>query len=241
MGQPTPPGDNVPLYDGLDASWNDIVGAFPEDKRAELAPLLKSRIDAYEPLKAYEDFHKSGVDPETIGTALSIYSVIENNPKQVYDSLGQHLGLTPKEVKEAVETMEENIDEDDPRISTLQKQVETLTQIALAQREQTSAQKLQQEQEAALEKEFNSLKQKYGDDFDEEEIVMRMIHKNLTAEQAYQEYAGKVSELRKRRPAPMLMGNTGAIPAKAIDPTKLDTKDTKSLVAQMIQHANQQR
>lgn len=236
MGQPIPPGENTPLYEGLDASWNDVVSALPEDRRSELAPRIKERIDAYKPLEAWKDLQTSGITPEFASTAVSLYSVIENNPRQVYDTLATHLGITPAQAKEAVETMQEVTDEDDPRIATLQQQVDTLAQIALAQRQQTAAEQMAAEQEAALSKELEDLTKKYGE-IDEDEILMRMLHKNVTAEQAYQEYANKVSELRKRTPAPRLIGQGGVVPRNAIDPTKLDSAGTKDLVAQMMQRA----
>lgn len=241
MGQPTPPGDGVPLYEGLDASWNDIVGGFPEDKRAELAPKLKSRLETeYEPLRAYEDFHRSGVKPDQISGALSLYSMIENNPRQVYDAIGNYLGLTAQEVKQAAETMQEEVDDDDPRIATMQRQLDTLTQIALAQRQQVTQQQQQEEQDAAIDKELKGLAKKYGD-VDEQEVLMRMLHLNMTAEQAYQDYTSKFDKIRQRRPSPMVLGAGGNIPANSIDPTKLSPTDTKSLVANMMQQAAAER
>lgn len=235
MTQATPPGD-LPLYEGLGVEWNDIVGAFPEEKRAELAPILKSRIDAYEPLKQWENFQKSGITPEYAGTALDVFKLIEDNPREIYNTIGKYLGVTPQEAKEVVEAIEDD-NGDDPRIKSMQEQIETLGQIALAQRNQTTAEKQAAQEEALLEKELSALKKKYGDDVDEEEVIMRMYNKNLTAEQAHLEYSAKVTALRARRPAPMLMGGGGAVPRKDIDVTKLNSADTKNLVTQMLENA----
>lgn len=244
MGQPTPPGDNVPLYDGLDPSWNDIVSAFPEDRRSDLAPLLKSRVSEieskYEPLKKYEDFARSGVAPEQISTALNVYSTIENNPKQVYDTLAKYLGVTPQEAQQVVEEVQDADPEDDPRIATLQNQINTLMQIKVAEHQQSQQQQMVAEQEAALDRELKALEKKYGS-FDEEQILMRMQHKGISAEDAYKEYDAMVSNIRRTRPAPMLLGQGGQVPRDAVDPTKLDSKQTRNLVAQMLAHANQQR
>lgn len=239
MGQPTPPGDS-PLFEGLDASWNDIVGAFPEDRRSELAPKLKERISSYEDLKPWGEFSKNGVSPDQASTALNLYNIIETNPREVYDTIGKHLGITAKQAEEVVDELED-ADSDDPRIAALQQQVETLAQIALAQRQQTSAEQQAAEQDAKLNKEIEDIQKKYGKDIPEDEILMRMLHKNMTAEQAYQEYSGRVSDIQKRRAAPFVMGGGGTVPNRAIDPVKLDSKDTKSLVAQMMQHANSER
>jgi hypothetical protein len=237
MGQPTPPGD-LPLIEGLDSSWNDIVSAFPEERRAELGPILKDRISAFEPLKAYEDFHKSGITPDQINTSLNIHSIIEKNPREVYETLGKHLGITAEQAQEVVEELDET-DSDDPRIAQLKNQVDTLTQIALAQRQQTTAEQIAAENDARLDSEIAAVKKKYGDDIPEDQLLMRMLHKDMTAEQAYQDYSTFVDEVRKRRPAPMIMGAGGTIPAKAIDPKKLNSVETKNLVSQMLEHANQ--
>lgn len=239
MGQPTPPGDS-PLYDGLGSEWNDIISGFPEDQRAILAPKLKERISGYETqleaVKPWQEFSKGGITPEHARTAVDVYSIIENNPRQVYDTLAQHLNITPAQAKEVVQELE-NDTTGNPEIAALKQQVETLAQIALAQRQQESQSVQQAAADKEIENELSALGKKYGD-VDEEEIVMRMLQKNLTAEQAYQEYTNKVSELRKTRPAPYIMGQGGTIPAKQIDVTKLDNKATKNLVAQMLDHAN---
>lgn len=240
MGQPTPPGDNVPLYEGLGPEWNDIVGALPEDKRAELAPRLKERLDVYEPLKQWEDFHNKGITPEQADTALNLYKIIDSNPREVYETIGKHLGLTAAQAEQVVEELED-ADQNDPRIAKLQQQVDTLAQIALTQNQQTQQQRLAEEQDAKLDAEISAIKKKYGDDVPEDEIIMRMLHKDMTAEQAYQEYNSRVTDIRSRRPSPMILSGGGNVPPRRIDPIKLDNKDTKSLVAQMLDHANAER
>lgn len=244
MTQSTPPGD-LPLIEGLGNEWNELVSAIPEDKRAEFGPKLKERISAYEPLKQWEELQKSGVTPEFAGQALNVFNYLEQNPREVYKAIGDHLGLTPAEVKEVVKDIKketENGSVDDSRIAQMEQQLQTLAQIALAQRQQSTQEREQSEQDALIEKEISGLKTKYGDDVNEEEVVMRMLYKNMTAEQAYQEYAGHVTELRKRRPSPMIVGGSGGpIPKRSIDVTKLDAAGRKNLVAEMLNHANNER
>lgn len=241
MGQPNPPGD-LPLVEGLGVEWNDIVSALPEDRRAELGPKLKERISSYEPLKQWEEFNKSGVTPDQADIALRVYSAIETDPKSVYEALANHLNITPAQAKEVVKEVEKQGTEnpEDPRLATLQDQINTMSQILLGQRQMSAQEQLAKEQDAAIEKELSDVKAKYGE-FPEQEIVMRMVHKDMTAEQAFQEYTSMVSELRKRPPAPYIMGQGTAIPKSAIDPVKLSTEDTKSLVTQMMQQAQAQK
>lgn len=243
MGQPTPPGDS-PLYEGLGSEWNDVISAWPEEQRATLAPKLKERIDAYEPLKQWDTFQKSGITPEHVGTALDLFSVIENNPREVYDTLAKHLNITPAQAKEVVKEVQagnNSENETNPEIATLKQQVETMAQILMAQRQQSSQAQLAAEAETAIENEIKAVKKKYGDSVDEEEIIMRMLHQNMTAEQAHQAYTNKVTEIQKRRPAPFVMGAGGNIPSNSIDVKKLSGQDTKSLVAQMMSQANAER
>ncbi len=241
MGQPNPPGD-IPLFDGLGPEWNDIVGAFPEDKRGELAPKLRERIEQYEPLKQWEDFQKSGITPDFAQTAVNLFAHIENNPRQVYDEIGKFLGISAQQAKEVVDDIKDDVketDEDDPRYSALKQQLDAISQILLTENQTKMQAQQEAEAQAAIENEFSALKKKVGD-FDEEEVIMRMVHKGISAEQAYNEYTAKVDQLRARRPAPMLLGSGGAIPQRSIDPTKLNNQDTKSLVVQMLEHAKNQ-
>ena len=133
---------------------------------------------------------------------------------------------------------------DDPRfaeIASLKQQVETLVAIQLAQRDQQTAAQQAAEADKAVENELTSLKKKYGsENVDEEQIIMRMIQKNQSAEDAYKEHQAYVEQIRARRPAPTIMGGGGSVPNRAIDPTKLDNKATKNLVAQMLESAKTQ-
>lgn len=242
MGQPTPPGDNIPLIEGLDPSWNDFVSKIPEDLRGELGPQLKERVTGieskYEPLRQWEDFSKQGYTPDTAKTALDVYKVLENNPREVYDTIGKHLGITPAQAQAVIEDLEENGESEDPRIARLQQQVETMSQIMLSQREQETQAQQAAEAEKQIEKEISEVKKKYGDDIPEDQIIMRMLHKGMSADDAAKEYISFVDEVRARRPAPFVLGKgTGQIPAKQIDVTKLGSKETKNVVAQMLQHA----
>lgn len=246
MGQPIPPGDS-PLIEGLDSSWNDIVQYIPEDKRSEFAPKLSSKVSEYntklEGYKQWDDLHKSGVTADQAGTALNLYSIIENNPRQVYDTIGKALGISPQEAKAAVEEIqqEQTPQEEDPRLTKLQQQYEMLAQIMLGQHEQSTKAQQQQEADNALKQEIEAARAKHGD-FDEEQVTMMMLYGNLTAEQAVAKYNSMVEGIRARRPAPQLLGSGGHVPnSRAIDPVKLSEPDTRNVVAQMLRAANDAR
>lgn len=233
----TPPG-NTPLIEGLGPEWNDFVSAFPEDQRTELGSKLKERVSSYSELDAWRDFQKSGITPEQASSALNLYSIVENNPRQVYDIIGKSLGISAAEAKEVVEEIEEE-GEDDPRFAELQslkQQVETMSQIMLTRHQQEQKQTAEAQAEQELNKEMEAAKKKYGEDFDEEQVIMRMMQKGMTVDQAFADHQAYVEKVRSRRPAPMILSGSGGnnIPSKAIDPTKLDGKARRSLVAQML-------
>jgi len=241
MGQPTPPGD-MPLIEGLGPEWNEIVSGFPEDKRAELGPKIRERLSTYETTQqAYEpwkNLQDSGITPELASTAATLYRLIENDPRQVYETIGKHLGITPQQAKEVVQEAKEDKEDEDPRfakLSTLEQQVQVMSQILLGQRDMEAQEKAKAEADAALDKELKSLKTKYSD-VDEEQVIMYMLQHNVAAEEAYKMYTERDNNIRSRRPAPFVLGSGGHIPTnKPIDPKTLSPADTKNLVAQMMQ------
>jgi hypothetical protein len=244
-GAPVPPG-NTPLVDGLDSSWNEIVGAFPEDKRAELAPKIRDRIKDYEPLRAYEDFAKSNISSDHINAALSVYSFIENNPHEVYQMLGDSLGISRQQAQQLTQQAQQSTDgeeggtgsqeiQDDPRLTKLQEQYELLARTMVAQYQQQQQMTAEQEEDAQLEQELTDLKKKYGGNINEREIIRRMMTDDVSAEEAYTDYMNLVTEIQKRRPAPFVMGSGSMVPREQVDVRKLDRDQTKNFVAQMIQ------
>jgi hypothetical protein len=243
MGQPTPPGD-LPLIEGLGSEWNEFVSAIPEDRRTELAPKFKERISGYENIqKEYEPWQqlsKSGITPDFADTAIRLFNTIENNPKDVYETIGKHLGITTSEAKEVVAEIQDG-DQNDPQIKIMQDQINTMAQVMLAERQMTAKEQRDAEADANLEKEIGDLKKKYGSEVNEREVILRMVNDGMTAEQAHQEFSDLATQIRSRRPAPMIMGSGGSAPSRAIDVTKLDSKGTKQLVAQMFEHANSER
>jgi hypothetical protein len=237
MGQPTPPGD-IPLYDGLGTEWNEVLSVIPEEVRGTVGSALKNRVADYETkLSSYKDWDdviKTG-NPELVKTAIGTYEVIENRPQEVYELLGRHLGISTQQAKKVAEELEDD-NSGDPIVTQLKNQVDTLSQIILSQRQEEMKSTQLKQQEDALAKELDNLKSKYGD-YDEEQILYRMHDKGLSAEDAYKEYSAMVDSIRARRPAPMVLGQSGSIPRQAVDPRKLDSKDTKNLVAQLLQQS----
>ncbi len=244
MPDPVPPGDNVPLIEGLDPSWNDIVQYVPEDKRAEFTPKFQQQISKFDDFKQWEDFQKSGITAEQATTALNMFNIIENNPQQAYEIIGKHLGITPAQAQQVVDDLEDDdtdgsqeLDDifNDPRFKTLAQKNEAMAQILLQRHQDEQKAQAIQKAEDELDQQIKSVLDKNGNDIPEEEILMRMAHYGMNAQEAYDHAANRASEYRRRPPAPKLLGQGGSVPANRIDPTKLGNKDVKNLVAQMMQ------
>lgn len=252
-----PDGEESPLVEGIDPSWNPVLSHIPEDKRSEIAPIIQQRHSELEELRTnyqpWEEFSKSGIDPETAQNAISIYSVLENQPHAVYEKLhnylypnqplgqGQGKNVTGEEETEETGSQQQQQTQSDPKLAKMEQQLNTLAQIALAQKEERENSAKQQEEDAAVEKELTELKEKNGD-FPEDEVVMRAYTKGISLEEALQDYNNLVAEVQKRRPAPFLLGgNSGQVPKPSVDVGKLDNKGTKDLVTQMLNHANAER
>lgn len=238
MGQPTPPGD-IPLYEGLSHEWNDVLSVIPEDKRAEVAPKILERTKIPEDYTRWEDLNKSGITPEQAGNALSLYQIIENNPRQVYDMIGKHLNITPQQAQQVVEEIQEADDDSDifadPRVKAMKDQLDTMSQIMLAQNEQATKAAEEEKYNQELQKELDAVKKEFGSDVNEDQILMRMYTKGISAKDAHIQYMNEVSDILKRRPAPMVMGSGGYVPNKPLDPTKMNSQETRAIVAQMLQ------
>lgn len=252
---PTPNDANIPLIQGIDSSWNDFVKYVPEDKRSELVPLIQQRHTEYETLKgkyaSWEKLDSNGIDAEAASKAVDLVTFIENNPNTVYEALGRHLGVTPQEAEKMVDeevakatstpapaghTVDFDIN-NHPDFVKMRDTVQTLAQVTLAEKQEAQREAQIAEATKELEKEFSELKSKYGE-FPEDEVLMRMQYKNMTAEEAYQEWDKTVSSIRQRRPAPFVLSNGGQVPRGQIDVKKLSDKDAKNLALQNLLQAN---
>lgn len=237
----------VPLVEGVDPSWNNVLSAVPEDKRAEIAGQLRERDKTFNDLKTsyepWQNFSSNGISPDDAEAAINIMASIEHQPHLVYEALQKHLGLTPQEAKQV---MEENTNPNGeqteqfdlsshPEFTKVKQQAEAAAQILLANREAETKAEEQRKEDEQLEKDLGELKKVYGD-FPEDEVVMRMYAKGLSAEDAYKEFA-----TRLRPNTPYVLGGGGQVPRSPVDVKKLDNKGTKSLVEQMLAHSQQER
>lgn len=227
-------------------AWNEFYQAIPEDYHTAVQPVLQKwdqnvqkRFENYKP---YERYVNDKVDPQVLDYGLNLMNKLDNTDGalEVFQTLGSYLegqGLLGQEEDEG--TDDEEFDFDSlpkalrQQIEQLQSGYSTLAEHNLMQ-EQT---RMESEQDALLERELASLREKHGD-FDEEWVLAKMVNGADTEEavQAYHQWLDKTLQNRNRPKAPRLIGSSGDFPsgAPAFDPKKANEKDTKNFVAQYL-------
>lgn len=229
-------------------AWNDFLEYVPEDKRENVTPLLqqwdRGVQDKIQSVRSefdpWNDIIKSGYDPETTKFAQEVLSVLQNNPRQLYDALADNYGFTV-EAGGDDEDYSEDQDEpgqEDPRVAQLLQEQSIMKQILLAQHQK----ELELKEEEDLDRDLAALKEKVGD-FDEGDIMRRMyVDNSLTPEKAYEQQIAYHDQIRRSRPSPPRIagGGSGAIPNNKMDVKKLSDRETRDFVVQTLMQARDQ-
>lgn len=252
-------GDNsevTPEAPGPNPAWNDVLSVLPEQFHNVVTPhfqkwdqAAQQRIEqanqSVTQFEAYKPFVENGISPQDLEQGLQLMYQINQDPKAVYEALGEAYGLSAAQVEAAIEGEGEPEGESqnfqDPRVDQLQQGVELIAQNLLDQHQA----KLDAEAESELDAGLKKLKDAHGE-FDEQYVLsLCAVHPDITLEQAHANYQQLTQRILQQNPrpfAPNVMGNSGGgtgLPSQAIDPRTLDGKSTRDLVAQMLKAANQ--
>ena len=233
---------------GPNPAWGEALSAVPEQFHPHLTEHFQKwdqsaqqrveqanqSVAQFEPFKP---FIENGISPEDLEQGLQLMYQINQDPKAVYEALGQAYNLTPAQVEAVIEGEGEegqNPQAFDPRYDQLQEGLDLVAN-TLLQQEQA---KISAQADAELDTELKGLREKFGD-FDEH-YVLSLVANGATMEQAAQKYQTLTQNILQQNPrpfAPNVMGNSGGgtgLPSQAIDPTKLSDQDRRALVAQML-------
>lgn len=250
-------GDNTP---GPNPAWSEVLDLLPEQFHSVVTPHFtkwdqsaQSRIEAannslkdYEP---YKPFLEHGITSDEMEQGLRILYEINNNPRNVYDALAEAYKYNAQAQESPVANPNGEGEEENPLaqlppevMSQLGQQgdlLQTVAQIVL--NDANAKQAAQADNE--LDAELNALKERIGD-FDEGYVLAQMQN-GYSAEDAGNAFlALKQSFIQNQPFAPGILGNSNGgsgVPSNAIDPTTLSSKDTRSLVAQMLEQAARQQ
>lgn len=225
-----------------ESPWADILAKVPEELRGELNPALEQytqrvRSD-YEP---YQFLLENEVAPETVQYAMNILTTLNQNPRQLYDAIGQYYkyGGDTSAQPQTDPLSDEGVEgQDDPRIAQLEQGIQTLARVILEERQQ----KDQQAEDQRLQKELDTARAKYGE-YDEGYVLGLALNGKSVDEavRAYKQLEQKLvaSQSQQKPASPVIMGSGGGAPGSgAVDPRKLSGSETKNLVVQMLQNAN---
>ena len=235
---------------GINPAWNELLETMPSSLHSQITPHLskwdqnfQNKVQEvhsqYEPYKPYLE---NDVNPEQINYALGILQAIEESPEEVLKALQAYVGVETEEQGQV--EPEDNGQEDSPELLNhpeylrMQEMVETMAQLLVQQRQtETEAQ-----EDSELEADLNAAREQFGD-YDEEWVLTRLFNNpEMSLEQAVQDFKQFEQGIAQkyRQPGPPVLGAGGSIPNPSYDPSKMDSKGKKSVVAQMLAQAAQQ-
>ena len=228
-------------------AWGEFLSVVPQELHEKVTPILQKwdqgvqqRFEKVQSeYKPWKQFIDAGVDAETATFALNLFNRLQEDPKYVWESLGQHYKFNQAAAQQSGQGQGSNeVQEEDPyhpRIAELERQQQLLTQAVLKEREAA----MERQAEAQLDAELASAKQKFGS-FNER-YVLGLLQTGMSVDEAVQNYRDTIEqEVRSYRPKPLIMGGGGSIPGNGIDPSKLDDAGRRNLVVQMLKaHASE--
>lgn len=255
-------GQGNSVQDNINPAWNDVLGLIPETLHSQITPHfskwdkgVQERFQQvhsqYEPYKAYQTFVESQISPDDLRMGYGLLQAVYQKPQEVIQAIQQTFNLTPQQTQALLEQQGEAEDEEnvDPyanippqfmeEFMRVKQQADINSRILLQQRDA----QLQQQQSDLLDQAINGLKAQYGnfDDQTERVILSRAAQMNGDLEGAAREVFNLIEAqlaARNRPTPPKLLGqNSGPIPENHVDPRKLNDRDTKNLVAEMLKHA----
>lgn len=254
-----PESDNNPSGQGNPA-WNQFFEAIPEDYRDQVQPAItpvlqewdrgvQRRFESYKP---YERYVKDEVDPQVLDYGLNLIQSLNSNEgaMEVFGQLGSYLesqGLLGQGEDEEDAEDEDAIDYEKlplqlrRQIEQMQDSFGTLAEYNLAQEQQ----RIEANEDEALDQELHTLKQKYGE-YDEDWVLVKMAN-GMDSEEAVQSYFSWVDNALKTRNKPNpfkpLGGGTGDFPSGNgnFDPRKASGRETQDFVTQMLNEVYRNR
>lgn len=236
---------------GINPAWNPLLESLPAGLHSQITPHLtkwdqnfQNKIqEVHSQYEPYKPFLENQVQPDQINYALSILQAIEESPQDVMNALKAYIG-------EEDDTEQQGQLEDSgngpeqpewlnhPEYKRMEDMVNTMAQLLVQQRESEANSQIDSE----LDAEFTAAQEKHGD-FDEEWVLTKMYNNpDLSVEQAVEAYKEFEQGIlaKNRKPGPPVLGAGGSVPNPDYSPGKLDSKDRKGLVAQMLAQAAQQ-
>lgn len=216
-----------PIVEPYAKEWQTRVGKKFDELHSQLKPL--------EPFKELID---NGYEYDDIVMAVNLAQSLQEDPQRVYQLLHQQYGGQASGQGPTEQQQSDQDSEDDP--TTLELRQLREQQAALTERfQQEDLTRKQAEQQQLIEDVISTLHEQHGD-FDDV-YVLNLMLAGADPEDAVKQFNETVETwATKRNPAnasaPTILGAGGGVPVpQGIDPTTLDDKATKNLVAQLLE------
>ncbi len=247
------PQGEAPDSGGVNPAWNDALGVIPKELHHQVIPHFKNwdtnfnsqlqKVHSqYEPYKAYEPFVQNQIPFEEVQQGYGLLRAIYEDPTKVISAIQQafNLGQPVEEQGPPEEIVDESAYAQVPphimqQLQHQQKMLDTMAQIMAKQREQQLAYSEGQK----IDQYFAELKSKHGE-FNEDIVLQLAAQNGGDLGAAFEAYQNAIQQefARKNTPvAPRLISPGGSAPSNAIDPRKLNPRDTKNLVVDMLKAA----
>lgn len=246
---------------GDNPAWGEFLGAIPESLHPIAKPFLEKwdtgvqqrfeKVQSeYSPYKRFLD---EKIDPAQIDGSLQLWNLMQQDPRKIYDALQQNYGdewgingqgQSPSADDDDFEDDETappqfNL-EDDPRFKQMQEQQGTIASFLAAQVEKEERAKI----DAEIDSQFKAVNTKYGElgKEDVDFIVSVALQQNIDVTAAADKYFARVGApgAQTKQPLPTVVPTGGGIPQQVVDPTQLDRKGTRDMVAAILAANHQQ-
>lgn len=234
-----------PILDKLPAGLHEMIRPELENWDRGVQEKFQQVQSRYAPFK---DFVENGVSPEDIQRAMQVYSLLNNNPRALYDHMGQYYKFAQEQAAASGDQGQQEFDEydlDDPegknsdtagiapeKFEQLERQQQIIAQVLY----QEYQRKQQEAADAELEQELARLREEHGD-FDEE-FVIAVAAQTGDLPGAVAKYneiiSRKVGAPRPGSDLPRVMTPGSSTPSTQVNPAELDSKGTRELIVEML-------
>lgn len=232
---------------GGNPAWGEFLTEVPQEYHSKVTPILQKwdqgvneRFNkVHSEYADFKPFKENGVTKQQLEQGLNLLNAISANPLEVWKAMKEAYKFEEEATSEQGQ-QEPKVVEDEPwktQYEGLKSQLDIVSRILVNQREAEESAKA----DAALEKELETLKGKYGA-FDEEFVLSKLVtNPKATPEDAVKAYKEWEAKQQARfGPKPLFMGNGhGGLPSQMPDARKLSDKGTRDLVADMLLAAKQ--
>ncbi len=257
VGESTQGGDTSQQEAAINPAWNKMLEGIPSSLHPMVTPHLKEwdsnfqkklhEVQSqYAPFDAFKD-----TPPEQLQGALDFYRVMESNPEAVYQQMQEFYGFGggdqgQQAQDDSGDAEEFDIEGDDilqhPKVQELLQNQEVMAQFLVQQQEQEQYAQFEEQ----IDSEVSTILEANPDFDDEDQTLMFQIAaaSGISLTDAAKQVNGHNANIAQRSAAPKapsVMGANGFVPAaQNVDPTKLDGKGTRALVADLLNQAREQ-